>query len=95
MALIFEPEAEHSRAPARDLGELGIVLVHDQRARWRQLGDHLAPVLGKDLELAVAVELIAEEVVQAENFGPQRAGDRRQRRLVHLEQSQLGTARVQ
>ena len=60
-------EAEHG-APAVDAGEvadLRVVAVHDER-RVRQRRDRLAPALRDDLELAVAVELVAEEIAEQE-----------------------------
>jgi hypothetical protein len=52
----------------------------------------LAPALGDLLELAVAVELVAEEVAEADRARPDPRGDVREARLVDLEQPELGAA---
>ena len=49
-----------------------------------------APAGGDELELAVAVELVAEEVAEEERPRPDAARDLRQRRLVDLEEPELG-----
>ena len=49
-----------------------------------------APALGDELELPVAVELVAEEVEEADGARPEAAGDLGQRGLVHLEEPELG-----
>ena len=48
-----------------DLGEIGddrIVGIHDERRVARKLPHRVAPALGNELELAVAIELVAEEI---------------------------------
>ncbi len=57
-----------------------------------QRGDGVPPAGGDELELAVAVELVAEEVAEQERLRPDAARDLRQRRLVDLEQPELGAA---
>ena len=52
----------------------------------------LAPALGDQLELAVAVELVAEEVAEADGTRPDAPQHLRQRRLVDLEEAELGAA---
>ena len=56
-------------------------------------GDRLAPPLGDELELAVAVELVAEEVAEAERARPHAPRDLGQRGLVDLEEAELGVGR--
>ena len=48
--------------------------------------------LGDVLELAVAVELVAEEVAEQERARPDPSSDLRQRALVDLEQAELRVA---
>ena len=63
----------------------------DQKERlgW-QRGDHPPPALGDDLQLSVAIELIAEEVAEADHARLERYRELGQRSLVHFEQPQLG-----
>src|SRR5262249_38063879 len=51
-----------------------------------------APALGDVLELAVTVELVAEEVPEADRTRVQALGNLGKRRLVDFEQSELGVA---
>ena len=55
-----------------------------------ELANHRPPPLGDDLELAVAVELVAEQVPERDARGRTRRADLRERRLVDLEQPELG-----
>ena len=59
---VVDPEPERLGTPARDVGQEWVVGVHDRPRRGIEVGDSRAPALGDVLELAVAVELIAEEV---------------------------------
>jgi hypothetical protein len=52
----------------------------------------LPPARGDALELAVTIELVAEEVREAERARPQPGGDLRQRALVDLEQPEPSPA---
>ena len=72
-----------------EVADLGIVAVDDELDR-RKRGNGVPPAGGDELELAVAVELVAEEVAEEERPRPDAAGDLRQRRLVDLEQPELG-----
>ena len=51
---------------------------------------HRPPARGHVLELAVAVELVAEQVAEADGARAHAPRDLRQRRLVDLEQAELG-----
>src|SRR5205085_2688292 len=77
-----------------ELADLRIVAVHRQRSGGRKLEHGGAPALGDVLELAVAVELIAEQVAQANGLRPQTSRDLRQGRLVDLEEAELRTTRA-
>ena len=75
--------------------ELRVVGVVDQfRVLW-QMGHGTAPALGDELELAVTVELVAEEVPEANRSRPQASHELRESRLVHLEQAQVCVARAE
>ena len=76
--------------PAASDGGERVVGRHDERRRGVEVGDELAPALGHELELAVAVELVAEEVAERDRARLELRGDRRQRGLVALEQPELG-----
>ena len=77
-------------ALARQVADLGIVRVHDHARVGRQVGHGGAPAAGDELELAVAVELVAKQVAEADRARPHAPRDLRQRALVDLEQPQLG-----
>ena len=72
--------------------ELRIVGVVDELRLHGQCGDRLAPALGHELELAVAVELVAEEIAEADRPRPEALQELGQRALVHLEEPELGIA---
>ena len=67
-----------------------IVGIDDEQRLGRQPVDHRPPALGHDLELAVPIELIAEEVAEADHARLERRRELGQRSLVHFEQAQLG-----
>ena len=58
-------------------------------ACWIQSTDSRAPALCDDLKLSVAVELVAEEVEEADGARAEPAGHLGQGGLVHLEEPQL------
>ena len=75
-----------------EVADLRVVAVdHEHRLR-RQLRRRSTPALGDVLELAVAVELVAEEVAEQHRARADAADDLRQRALVDLEQPELGVA---
>src|SRR5439155_12331471 len=83
--------AEHDRIGAcvRELADLRVVAVQRQHGVAGQRAYGGAPTRGDVLELAVAVELVAEEVSQADGPGPQPLRHLRESRLVDLEQAEL------
>ena len=89
---VVETEGDAPRVRLADRGELRVVGVEDERRRVRQPGHGFPPALGDELELAVAVELVAEEVAEADRFRPQAPHELGQRGLVHLEQAELGVS---
>jgi hypothetical protein len=57
-------------------------------------GDRVPPPRRDELELAVAVELVAEQVAEQQRLWAHAAGDLRERALVDLEQAELCIAGV-
>jgi hypothetical protein len=90
-ARVVEPERDAPRMRVADGGELWIVGVDHEPRLLRQAGDRHTPALGDQLELAVAVELVAEEVAETDGARPQAAEQLGQRAFVDLEQPELGT----
>jgi hypothetical protein len=89
---IVEPEDGRAGAQPCKLAELGVVAVDDEIRLVGQGGDGRAPPLRDELELAVPVELVAEEIAQADRARMHARGDLRQRTLVHLEEPELRVA---
>ena len=76
-----------------EIGDQWIVRVDDEQERvLRKIGDHRTPALGYEHQVPVPVELIAEEIAEADHARPDGGGQIGQRCLVHLEQAQLGIA---
>ena len=70
--------------------DLRVVAVQDEHRLGRKLVDGHAPALGDQLELAVAVELVAEEVPEADGTRAHAPEHLRESGLVHLEEAELG-----
>ena len=62
---IVHAEQECSLASLRERGDERVVGVRDERRPSAEAGDGAPPALGDVLELAVAVELVAEQVAEA------------------------------
>ena len=93
VARVVEPEAKRTLSSLGEVRHDGVVGVHDERRGGWECVHGLSPALGDELELAVAVELVAEEVRERDHARA-RARDRlRQRSLVHLEQAEVGASR--
>ena len=97
LGVVGEAEVGHPLASAAEIRHQGVVGVEHQARPPVQLCHHLGPAVGQQLELAVAVELVAEEVGEQEQPRPQLARHLGQPGLVHLEQAQLAglAARVE
>ena len=89
-ARIVEAEGGAASVRLADRGELWVVGVVHQPRLGRQFGHCVPPAFGNELELAVAVELVAEEVAEADRSRPQPPHELGQRALVHLEQPEIG-----
>src|SRR5262249_9932787 len=76
-----------------EISDLRIVAVDDEGRVGGQLLDGRSPTAGNELELAVSVELVAEEVAETDRTGPQPPSGLGQRGLVDLEQPELCVAR--
>ena len=87
---VVDPEPERLGTAARDVGQEWVVGVHDRPRRGIEVGDSRAPALGDVLELAVAVELVAEKVPETDGLRPDAAGDVGKRALVDLEEPEVG-----
>ena len=71
-------------------GDGGVVRAEHQPGGGRERGEHVLPAIGDGLELAVPVELIAEQVHQHDGPGVHALGHGGQGRLVALEQPARG-----
>ena len=90
---IVDAEAERLASRLRERPDLRIVRIrHDDRVD-RELGDRTAPTLGDLLQLAVAVELVAEQVPEADRPRPDPAHHLGKMCLVELEEAELGARR--
>ena len=65
---IVDPEDQRVRTLSRELTHLGIVAVDGQRGVAGQRTHRRAPPLGDVLELAVAIELVAEEIAETDRL---------------------------
>ena len=80
------PKAIVLGAVAAEVADLRIVSVdHEHRLLWQRRGRR-PPVGGDVLQLAVTVELVAEEVAEQHRARPHAARDLGERPLVHLEE---------
>ena len=94
-ALVVEAEATCVRATLREIRERGVVGVHDRPGVGIELAHGCPPAFGGQLELAVTVELVAEEVSEANGSRPERSGDGRKGTFVDFEEAELRAARRQ
>ena len=93
---VLDPEEGDALAPAQlrvaaEVGDQRIVGVEDEAAAAGEALDHRAPFGRQVLELAVAVELVAEQVPEHDQARVELGGHPRQPGLVDLEQA-LGAA---
>ena len=91
---VVEAERDAARAVACEVADLRVVGVDDEHGVVGQRRDRGAPALGDLLQLAVAVELVAEEVARGTTArGRTRRATSGKRGLVHLEEAELRVAR--
>ncbi len=87
--VVLDAEVGDVRALAPEVGDERVVRVqHEPRRSW-QRGDDLRPALGDRLQLAVAVELVSEEVAEQQGSRSQLLDHLREPELVDLEQPEL------
>ena len=91
--VVVHPEEEHpgcgrSTAVGRaaEVGDQRVVGVEDERAAAAAGAHHGRPAVGDGLQLAVAVELVAEQVAEQQRARGELLDDRPEPELVHLEQ---------
>src|SRR5258705_5240580 len=87
-------EPKHAPARTGERTDLRVVAVHDKLGVGEG-GNRGAPARSDELELAIAVELVAKEVAEEERLRPDPAGHLGERALVDLEQAELGIACAQ
>ena len=94
-ARIVDAEDDCVRPRAREVSDLRIVAVDRKSGGGIEVAHGGAPPLGDVLELAVAVELIAEQVAQAQSPRPQPGRHLGQGSLVDLEEPELRVAHLE
>jgi hypothetical protein len=97
LRVVFQAEVGHVAAPAAEIGHERVVGVEDEGRAPVQALHQPGPGVGEQLELAVAVELVAEEVRQEQQPRLDGLGHLRQPGLVDLEEPDLArlAARVE
>jgi hypothetical protein len=93
MRRVVEPEPYGVLAAVREIRHDRVVGVDDERGVVGEYRDRSAPALGDDLELAVPVELVAEQVSERDHPRTETLHRLGESTLVDLEQSELGVAR--
>ena len=91
LARVLDSEVRHSGPPAQlaiaaEVRDQRIVRVQGELAGSLERGHQLGPFVGETLELAVAIELIPEEVAENQEARPELRGHARQPGLVELEE---------
>ena len=86
---ILDPEVRDRAALPAEIGDQRVVGVERQRGRGRQCRHHRRPAVGDRLQLAVAIELVAEQVAEQHASRLERGHDRVHPELVDLEQAEL------
>ena len=83
--VVLDAEVARAALPP-EVGDERVVGVEHERRLARVRGDDVGPALGDDLELAVAVELVAEEVGEQQRARAQLADHGAEPELVDLEE---------
>ena len=89
LGVVLHPEVRHAAALTAEVGHQRIVGVEHEASAAVELGHELRPAVGEQVELAVAVELVAEQVGEEQQAGLHVLRDGRQPRLVDLEEAEL------
>ncbi len=90
MRRIVEAETDGVVSVVGQIRDDRVVCVDDERRVGGQRTDGRAPTFGDELELAVAVELVAEEVSECHDARTKPRHRLRKRALVDLEQTEVG-----
>ena len=91
---VLDAEVAHAGVLASEVGDQGVVRVGGQLRARRQGGHRRGPAVGDRLQLAVAVELIAEQVAQHDGPRAQLGQHPIKPELVELEQPELAVDRA-
>ncbi len=83
--IVIDAEVQRLRALASEVRDQRVVGVEHEPLALQLIG----PALGDRLKLAVAVELVAEQVAEQDRARVQLGGDRVEPQLVDLEQAEL------
>ena len=89
LGVVVHAEVGHAAALAAEVRHQRVVGVQHEASTAIELAHELRPAVGKQLELAVAVELVAEQVGEEEQAGLHVGRDGGQPRLVDLEEPKL------
>jgi hypothetical protein len=89
--VVLDAEVERL-AVAAEVGDQRVVGVEHEPGGGGQPGDDPRPAVGDDLQLAVAVELVAEQVAEQDGARLELARDRSEPELVDLEQADVAAA---
>ena len=89
MSRVVETEPESTLATVGEVGYDRIVGVHDEKRLLREASYSGTPPLGHELELAVAVELIAEKIREGNDAWLGASNRLGKRTFVDLEESEL------
>ena len=89
LRVVVDAEVDDVLDLTAQVGDQRVVCVQREARLRRVMGDGVGPALGQQLELAVAVELVAEQVREHDEARLGRVGHGRQPRLVDLEQPEL------
>jgi hypothetical protein len=90
--IVLHAEVHDALALAAEVRHERVVGVEHQCGAFAARGDEVGPAVGEQLQLAVAVELVAEEVAENQEGGIEFRGDAVEPSLVDLEQPQLALA---
>ncbi len=92
LSRIVQTEADGVTASGRQIGDDGIIGIHNERRRRRKPCSRSSPALGDDLELPVAIELVAEQVPERDDAWLRPFERLGKRSLVDLEEAELSAA---
>ena len=84
--VVVDAEGDNATGrPAREFGDVGIVGVEDEGRCAIEVREHGMPALGDGIDLAVAIELVAEEVEEGRDARAEAGEQSGQLRFIDLE----------